>query len=153
MHEPSTQNEQAAFWHELACLIERCAKSSDQQRDDAWRALRLKLRDWTRRFAHEKGVRRDDAKEEFCDFMLTWLALPGRLSSFDAKRGHFSTWYRRAMEMGYQDWAQENQPRVLGGDVGGAPTEVVAPDRRDALIRDARDVLIRLPLALRTAFK
>ena len=142
-----------AFWTDLADVVQACRESSGRDREKAWSALRDKLHDWTRAFVHRKGVRNNEAKDEFCGFMLTWLAGRGRLSSFHAERGHFFTWYSRALAMGYRDWLREERSIVSPGDEESALVEVAAPDGVYSSIPEARDELFRLPLALRTAFK
>ena len=71
MHDDEVQPADEAFWADLANVVQTCQESSGNDREIAWRALRGNLSDWTRAFVHRKGVRHDDEKEEFCDFMLS----------------------------------------------------------------------------------
>lgn len=139
------------FWANVLRIVLACQNAKGIERETAWRQLSDVIRPWTRTFAHRRGSVSPSEKEGFCAFMLSWLALPGRLSSFDANRGRFFAWYSNAMKMGHAEWCR--QEHGCPGEEFGQVDNVPAPDGIEESLRDAREVLVRLPVALRVAFK
>lgn len=144
---------QSAFWDGLAKTMGLCQSGAGHEREAAWRELGRLLRPWARAVAQRHGVISDAEKDEYLQFLLAWLAMPGRIDRWDPKAGTSHAWIKQALQWSVTDFLSERRPIGIpldGDGVGGLVTDSEFPTEQ--LILEARDELSRIPEALRVAF-
>lgn len=105
------------FWMELQSIVKRCKPhTSGRQRaydQVAWNRLHKMLSPWVRSYYVSRGVRKSSKIEEFSEYFIAWLSIPGRLDSYNPDKGSLYTWLLEALKKAYADFCKEADPHKL----------------------------------------